>query len=268
MSKAKLCVPAIRFLRSCRIGWCFPSDTLPRFEIQGFLIRSVPAVGGIRVSMSYYNWFCSDYWVSGRTFCCKPEEGHCNRCWSCGSVVCSDVFLFCDLCRSIQPVDLSVDYFQIFGLEKGYYIKVDGLEGKYKDWQKKLHPDLVHSKSEKEQTYAAEQSARVIDAYHILSKPLLRALYLLQLEGIQVDEEKTVSDPELLTEIMEIREAVDEAESPEKLNQIKSQIQQKFKAWSNAFGDAINIRDFESAKTSIQRMTYYERATEEILKKL
>lgn len=26
--------------------------------------------------------------------------------------------------------------------------EVDNLEGKYKDWQKKLHPDLVHSKSE------------------------------------------------------------------------------------------------------------------------
>lgn len=24
----------------------------------------------------------------------------------------------------------------------------DNLEGKYKDWQKKLHPDLVHLKSE------------------------------------------------------------------------------------------------------------------------
>jgi len=32
---------------------------------------------------------------------------------------------------------------------------------------------------QKEKTFAAEQSARVIDAYHTLSKPLPRALYLV-----------------------------------------------------------------------------------------
>ena len=32
--------------------------------------------------------------------------------------------------------------------EKKYELEDANLEGKYKDWQKKLHPDLVHSKSE------------------------------------------------------------------------------------------------------------------------
>jgi len=32
--------------------------------------------------------------------------------------------------------------------ERKYDIEESSLEGKYKDWQKKLHPDLVHSKSE------------------------------------------------------------------------------------------------------------------------
>lgn len=32
--------------------------------------------------------------------------------------------------------------------KKEYNIGDGNLEGKYKDWQKKLHPDLVHSKSE------------------------------------------------------------------------------------------------------------------------
>lgn len=31
--------------------------------------------------------------------------------------------------------------------EKKFDIDDENLEGKYKDWQKKLHPDLVHSKS-------------------------------------------------------------------------------------------------------------------------
>lgn len=35
-----------------------------------------------------------------------------------------------------------------FNSEKRYDIQTENLESKYKVWQKKLHPDLVHSKSE------------------------------------------------------------------------------------------------------------------------
>jgi len=38
-----------------------------------------------------------------------------------------------------------------FDRERVYDINDDNLEGKYKDWQKKLHPDLVHTKSEVDQ---------------------------------------------------------------------------------------------------------------------
>lgn len=168
----------------------------------------------------------------------------------------------------MQPVDPAVDYFRIFGLDRGYNIKDNSLEGKYKDWQKKLHPDLVHTKSEKERAFAAEQSALVIDAYRTLSKPLPRALYLLQLEDILVDEEKTINDPELLMEMMEIREAVSEASDSQTLEKIQSQMKMKLETWSKSFQEAFDKRDFDRAVEATQRMRYYERAMEETVKKL
>lgn len=165
-------------------------------------------------------------------------------------------------------MDESVDYFQIFGLEKKYEIDVSNLEGMYKDWQKKLHPDLVHSKSEQEKEYAAGQSARVIDAYRTLSKPLTRAIYVLKLEGVNVDEEETVSEPELLTEILEIREAVDEATDSQALRQIQSQMEDKLRCWSNSFASSLRTQKFEDALTCVRRMKYYSRVNEEITRKL
>ncbi|KAG5556376.1 hypothetical protein RHGRI_006842 [Rhododendron griersonianum] len=240
-----------------------------------------------------------------------------NQCWSCASVAAQTVpFLACENCRCVQPVDPSVDYFQIFGLEKQYVIKEDNLEGKYKNWQKKLHPDLVHSKSEKEKEFAAEQSARVIDAYRTLGDPLSRAIYVLdensvfrvslmavlfycfplvavalcealhvkknlcacfllmfqlKLEGVDVDEEETISEPELLAEILEIREAVEEAGDTQALSQIQTQVQlikEKFQHSSESFATAFQSRKFEEARASIRRMTYYKRVNEEIVKKL
>ncbi|KAF3323060.1 Iron-sulfur cluster co-chaperone protein HscB [Carex littledalei] len=197
------------------------------------------------------------------------SSNSCSSCWNCGTVgPKSGPFLACGSCGAVQPVDTSVDYFHIFGIKKIYEIKEEDLEGIYKNWQKKLHPDLVHSKSEKEKAFAAEQSARVIDAYRTLKKPLSRALYLLKLEGVHVDEEKTVSDPELLIEMMEMREAVEDAKDSKSLYEIQSQVKKKLEAWSKSFKEAFYKRDFDSAINCTQRMRYYDRALEEITKKL
>ncbi|KAB1222536.1 Iron-sulfur cluster co-chaperone protein HscB, mitochondrial [Morella rubra] len=201
-------------------------------------------------------------------FCSGLAEEARVRCWSCSAEAKAVPFLVCESCSSVQPLDQSVDYFQIFGRERKYDIEVQNLERKYKDWQKKLHPDLVHSKSEKERGYAAEQSARVIDAYRTLSKPLSRAIYILKLEGVDIDEEETLDDTELLSEILEIREAVEEAVDSQALNQIQSQMQEKLTHWSNSFANAFRCRKFEEAVNSIRRMKYYERVNEEIVKKL
>ncbi|CAI8602329.1 unnamed protein product [Vicia faba] len=203
-----------------------------------------------------------------KSLCSKPAEKFQITCWNCHDVPQSVPFLFCQSCRCVQPVDHSIDYFEIFGTEKTYDVEGIDLEGKYKEWQKKLHPDLVHSKSQKEKDFAAEQSARVIDAYHTLSKPLSRAIYMLKLDGAEIDEEQTIYDAELLAEIMEIREEVEEATNSEALNHIRSQMQEKLQNWSNAFADAFERRDFEEAKNVIKRMTYYSRVIEEVVKKL
>ena len=44
---------------------------------------------------------------------------------------------------------LKDDIFEL-GLDRENKYELEGgsLEGKYKDWQKKLHPDLVHNKSQ------------------------------------------------------------------------------------------------------------------------
>lgn len=97
--------------------------------------------------------------------------------------------------------------------EKKYELDAGSLEGKYKDWQKKLHPDLVHNKSQvcfcllqcealsllcyhvslqqlpellkqKERDYAAEQSAKVTEACRTLTKRLSRAMYIVSSQVI------------------------------------------------------------------------------------
>ncbi|CAN6973727.1 unnamed protein product [Brassica oleracea var. botrytis] len=206
--------------------------------------------------------------VSIRRLQSSDKRSSSGCCWNCGFSSDKAAFLFCDSCRSIQPVDDSVDYFQIFGLEKKYELEGGSLEGKYKDWQKKLHPDLVHNKSQKERDYAADQSAKVTEACRTLTKRLSRAMYIMKLNGKNVNEEKTVTDPTLLMEMMELREAIAEADDSKELNQIQSQVQENLKQWSDSFADNFESQRFDEAVNCIRRMTYYEKACEEIVKKL
>ncbi|KAI3991345.1 hypothetical protein MKX01_034664 [Papaver californicum] len=262
MQKRNLWVSATKIL--LRSSSRFSTNLDRNLQSSKVLSCSLYHAGESRVSKSSYgNIFLANY---RKNFCSLDENS--GRCWNCGVVSVSKPFLSCDSCKSVQPVHTSVDYFQIFGLEKAFEIEDTNLEKTYKDWQKKLHPDLVHTKSEKEKEFAAEQSSRVIDAYRMLRKPLSRAIYLLGLEGIHVDEERTVSDPELLAEILDIREAVDEASNSQSLKQIQGQVQEKLEVWSKSFESAFNKKKFEDAVTSIQRMTYYDRINDEIVKKL
>ncbi|XP_019443103.1 PREDICTED: iron-sulfur cluster co-chaperone protein HscB, mitochondrial-like [Lupinus angustifolius] len=274
MSKRKLCMTLSNFLRRTT---SIPQNSTLNFSSPQIKLSPSPfetQIPNFHKPTFHYNSLGFLRFSGERSWCSKSAEKlqSSSRCWNCDAFPTASEsaapFLFCESCQCIQPVDYSIDYFQIFGLEKKYDIEDKNLEGKYKDWQKKLHPDLVHSKSQKERDFAAEQSARVIDAYRTLRTPLSRGIYMLKLDGVEVDEEKTISDPDLLAEIMEIREEVEEATNSETLNYILSQMQEKMKNWSTTFADAFQSQNFEEAKTSIQRMTYYSRVMEEVVKKL
>ncbi|OIW20132.1 hypothetical protein TanjilG_01905 [Lupinus angustifolius] len=280
MSKRKLCITLSNFLRRTPlIPQCstfnFSSPQIkhssPLFTLQNPNFHK-PICCYYSSSLGFLRFFGKRSWCSKYAEKLESCSSNDSKCWNCDVVPAASEstvpFLFCESCRCVQPVDDSVDYFQIFGLEKKHDIEDKNLESKYKGWQKKLHPDLVHSKSQKERDFAAEQSARVIDAYRTLSKPLSRGIYMLKLDGVEIDEEQTISDPELLAEVMEIREEVEEATNSEALNLILSQMQEKMQNWSTALADALQSQNFEEAKTSILRMTYYSRAIEEVIKKL
>ncbi|KAM1948154.1 hypothetical protein ACFX15_008381 [Malus domestica] len=268
MSTKKLLTPLSAILRRTLTPTTalFTFNSSRNFQSPAFFSSSVEADR----RLFPFGGFCfpGNHRIPGKCFVSSQSAEKADaKCWNCSASPEAVPFLLCSCCRCIQPVDKSVDYFQIFGLERKYDTKVDDLEGKYKAWQKKLHPDLVHTKSEKEREYAAEQSARVIDAYRTLSQPLARAIYILKLEGVDVDEEETLSESELLTEILEIREAVEEAADSQALNEIQSQMKEKLKHWSDVFTNAFRSCNFGEALKAIRRMTYYERVNESVVKK-
>jgi len=85
-----------------------------------------------------------------------------------------------------------VDYFQLLGIRKTFDLSPEQLKDTYKDFMKKLHPDLHTLKSNDEKIVKADQASQITAAYQVLLDPHSRALHLLELLGSPMNEQTTV----------------------------------------------------------------------------
>ena len=98
------------------------------------------------------------------------------------------------------------DYFAVFGLARRMNLDLADLEKRFYTLSRRLHPDNFYRASKEEQESSLDQSARLNDAYRTLRDPVVRAEYLLSLEGQQVEKKGSAVPPELLEEVFELRE--------------------------------------------------------------
>ena len=107
--------------------------------------------------------------------------------------------------------DLSSDFFHLFGIPVSFSIDTGALMQRYRELQQVVHPDRFASSSEQERRLSMQYATHINEGLRILKDPLERARYLLQLKGVQWDDEQaTLSDPEFLMQQMELRESLSE----------------------------------------------------------
>jgi molecular chaperone HscB len=117
------------------------------------------------------------------------------------------------------------NYFTQFGLPRQLNIDTAALEKSFYAQSRKLHPDRFASRPVAEQEAALAASSRLNDAYRTLRDPIARTEYLLQLEGIQMEEQsraatdaaraagtekKQIAPPDLLEEAFELNMQLEE----------------------------------------------------------
>ncbi len=107
-------------------------------------------------------------------------------------------------------LDLTRNYFELFGLPVGFIVDSTALATHYRELQRLVHPDRYAHASALEQRLSLQQATQVNEAYEILKDPLKRAQYLLQLHGIDMKSgQETTRDTEFLMQQLELREALE-----------------------------------------------------------
>lgn len=184
-------------------------------------------------------------------------------CWSCHGPVARRA-LFCHTCGAVQPPG-QADHFARLGIDRHFQIEAADLDRHYFGFQRNLHPDRFARRSAKERAIAESQSASLNQAYEILKEPLTRAAYLLELAGIRspTAHAATVDDEELLSEAMENREALMEAETVEAVDALTAKALASSISCLKDLGEAFHNNDLERANRLTTRLRYWRKMGEE-----
>ena len=131
----------------------------------------------------------------------------------------------CVACGKLLPTD-STDYFALFGLPRHLTLDVPALEKQFYRLSRKLHPDLFAQAAPEIQQQSLEKSSLLNDAYRTLRDPIARTEYLLESEGIRLEEQSTdatdaarasgkakqqLIPPDMLEEVFELNMQLEEA---------------------------------------------------------
>jgi molecular chaperone HscB len=104
------------------------------------------------------------------------------------------------------------DHFSLFGLPARFDLDAQALETAWRTVAAQVHPDRFATASPAERRVAMQWAARANEAYRQLRDPLLRARYLCEQAGIDLQTESNTSmDTAFLMQQMTWREMLDDA---------------------------------------------------------
>ncbi|KAJ3046645.1 hypothetical protein HK102_013113, partial [Quaeritorhiza haematococci] len=112
-------------------------------------------------------------------------------------------------------------------VEPTFDVDVGDLKRRFLRLQQAVHPDGFAAKGEKERRIADDVSAFINRAYNTLRDPMSRALYMLGLNGITIDESESLqtrSDlSDLLMHVLDVRERLEEAPTQSEVDEIQKE---------------------------------------------
>lgn len=157
-------------------------------------------------------------------------------------------------------------HFELFGLTPAFAVEADALERSYREIQSKVHPDRFAHAGDAERRASLQWTTRVNEAFQILKNPVTRAKHLLELHGVDVAfETNTAMPPDFLMQQMELREALEEAKSPEALDKLRKTLVQQKSQMEKQIADSIDQKkDYAGAAGLVRKLQFLDKLDSEI----
>ena len=128
-----------------------------------------------------------------------------------------------------------MNYFTVLGLQPAYDIDLDDLEIRHLKASRETHPDVLVAAGEETNGHAVDESAKVNEAYAVLSDPFRRGDHLLTLLGAPTASQERAMPPEFLEEVLSLRMDIEEADSETEFENLAGLIRERIDAASADF---------------------------------
>lgn len=161
------------------------------------------------------------------------------------------------------------NHFELFQLPPQFNIDLAQLDKAYREVQSQVHPDKFVNANDAEKRVAMQWATRANEAYQTLKKPLARAKYLCELQGVDLQTESNTQMPTaFLMQQMEWREAFDEARAEQnlaQLDQLESELRQALKQQLSKVGQLLDAGEFQDAAQEVRICMFLEKFQQDVL---
>ena len=157
------------------------------------------------------------------------------------------------------------DHFGLFGLPARFDLDPQALESAWRTVAAQVHPDRYATASPAERRVAMQWAARANEAYRLLRDPLLRARYLCEQAGVDLQtESNTAMDPEFLMQQMTWREMLDDArDDAQALAALQAELQQARETMRATLSRLLDQdRDYATAGLKVREWMFVEKLAE------
>ncbi len=140
------------------------------------------------------------------------------------------------------------------------------LDARWKELQREAHPDKFAAQGAAAQRLAMQWSVRINEAYQRLKNPLKRAMYLCELHGAPIEAESNTAMPaDFLIQQMQWREALDDADEIEDIDEIAAQATSSKREQLSKIEQLLDVaKDFQAAARQVRGLMFIERFASEV----
>lgn len=159
------------------------------------------------------------------------------------------------------------DYFSLFGLPARFDLDAQALESAWRTVAARVHPDRYATASPAERRVAMQWAARANEAYRHLRDPLLRARYLCEQAGVDLQTESNTSmDTAFLMQQMTWREMMDDArDDAAVLAALRTELEQARQQMRAVLTRLLDEqRDYAAAGLKVREWMFVEKLAQEL----
>ena len=160
------------------------------------------------------------------------------------------------------------NHFELFQMPVMFEIDTQQLDAAYREVQGRVHPDKFVTATDAEKRVAMQWATRANEAYQTLKNPLKRAMYLCELNGVDLATESNTHMPTaFLMQQIEWREALDEARDTKNqsaLEQLENELIQKRDGLLSLVTQHLNAAQYNDVGEQVRQLMFVEKFGDEV----